>query len=349
MPEPMFLMHTPAEHAEVVARAVVGAVRSHAIAAPGTAFGWPAEAHAPLLHTLFARLLGRDFDFATLAPLAPSEVGVVLRSPAERDELIQLCTVLEAMCNPVPPALAASIDSWAEALGVADDALLFARDLVRGELGRCIHDYYRLNWIGDLDRKNPRHAAQLRHFGDTAYALTVEADDAEAARWAALADCPAGSLGRALSEFYRARGFKHPGEPGAANAAVAQHDWIHLLADYGTTELGELEVNAFMAASSGTSGTLVGLVGAIALFESKLMARSLVVQGVRHTLASPASHERLAEAIARGAAAGTNLLDLDFFALADTPIDELRARFRIPPRSARARGLDPHGAAGRAA
>lgn len=333
----MFLRHTPAEHAETVARAVVGAVRVD---------GWPAEVHAPLLHTLFARLLQRDFDFETLAPLSTSEVGAVLQSAEERDELIQLCAVLEAMCNPVTPELAASIDAWAEALDVEDDALVFTRDLVRGELSRCIHDYYRLNWIGDLDRANPRFEALLRRVGDTAYALTAEPDDALAARWGALARCPDGSVGRTLSNFYRARGFKLPGQAGSANPAVAQHDWIHVLSDYGTTELGELEVNSFMTASSGTIGTLVGLVGAIALFESKLMERSLVVQGVQHTLATPASHERLAEAIARGLASGTDLLQVDFFALANTPVDALRKRFSIPPRSARLRELDPLGAAG---
>jgi hypothetical protein len=336
----MFLLHTPPEHAETVARAVVGAVRLD---------GWPSPVHAPLLHTLFDRLLHRDFDFETLAPLSPEAAGAVLESPAERDELVQLLAVLEAMCNPIPPSLASSIEAWGAALGVEDDALVFSHDLVRGELSRSTHDYYRLNWIGELDRKEARVEALLAHFGDTAFALTVEADEAEVARWAALEHCPAGSIGRALFDFYRARGFRYPGQPGAANPAVAQHDWVHLLSDYGTTELGELEVNAFMAASTGTSGTLVGLVGALALFESKLMARSLVVQGVRDTLSAPGALERLAEAIARGGACGLNLLDVDWFALADTPLDELRARFRVPPRSARLRELDPLGASGMAA
>jgi hypothetical protein len=336
----MFLLHTPPEHAEVVARAVVGAVRGA---------GWPSPVHAPLLHTLFARLLGRDFDFDALPPLASDAVGAVLASAPERDELIQLLTVLEAMCNPIPPALARSIEDWAAALSVQDDALLFARDLVRGELGRCIHDYYRLNWIGELDQKDPHVAELLARAGDTAYALTVDVDERQAARWAALERCPPPSVGRAVFAFYQRRGFRYPGQPGAANAAVAQHDWIHVLADYGTTELGELEVNSFMAASAGTSGTLVGMIGAMALFESKLMARSLVVQGVAHTLSAPGAVERLAEAVARGAACGVNLLDVDWFARADAPLDDLRARFRIPPRSARIRELDAHGADGMAA
>jgi hypothetical protein len=41
-----------------------------------------------LLHTLFNRLLGKNLDFEKLSPLGPSDVANVLRSRAERDELI---------------------------------------------------------------------------------------------------------------------------------------------------------------------------------------------------------------------------------------------------------------------
>lgn len=37
-------------------------------------------------------------------------------------------------------------------------------------------------------------------------------------------------------------GFSCPGPPGSAPPLLAQHDWVHVLADYGSTVESELEV-----------------------------------------------------------------------------------------------------------
>jgi len=57
------------------------------------------------------------------------------------------------------------------------------------------------------------------------------------------------------------RGFEFPGQPGSVNAAVAQHDWVHVLADYGTTPMGEIEVISFQTGATRTPGAMLGLVG----------------------------------------------------------------------------------------
>jgi hypothetical protein len=299
-----------------------------------------------LLHTLFNRLLGKDFDFERLPPATPAEAANALRTRAERDELIQLMVVMEVLANPLPAALAQSVATWARALGVHERALTYLRDLAHGETAKAVHDFYRLNWIGDLDRRAPHFTALVRRVGDTAYALTPEPNATEAARWERLGTNPPGSIGRTLSEFYAVRGFKVPGQAGGVNAAVAQHDWLHVLADYGTTPLGELEVISFQAAASRTPGGLLGLVGALALFESGLMPASLLVKDEAvHALDAPGAVERMAEAVARGAACRTDLLlDVDFFKHAPEPLSDVRVRFGVPPKSARVRELDPYGA-----
>jgi len=58
----MFLIHTPPQHAEIVARAVVSACRLE---------GWQSPVQPKLLHTLFNRLLGQDLDFEKIEPLSP--------------------------------------------------------------------------------------------------------------------------------------------------------------------------------------------------------------------------------------------------------------------------------------
>jgi hypothetical protein len=333
----MFLVHTPPEHAEVVARAVVGACRLD---------GWTTPVHSRLLHTLFNRLLGQDLDFERLSPLEPPDVAKVLGAPAERDELIQLMVVMEVLSNPLPRRLEESVARWAAALHVHERALTYVRELARGEMAKAVHDFYRLNWIGDLDRRSPEFRALLRRAGDKAYALTTEVDEAEAARWQRVGADPAGSLGRSLWDFYAARGFKFPGQAGAVNAAVAQHDWLHVLGDYGTTPLGEIEVLSFQAAATRTPGAMLGLVGAIALFDSGLMPASLIVRDQAvHALSTPGATDRMADAVVRGRACRADLLiDVDFFTHAGEPLESVRTRFGIPPKSPTILALDPFGA-----
>jgi hypothetical protein len=332
----MFLIHTPREHAEIVARAVVGACRLE---------GWQSPVQPQLLHTLFNRLLGQDLDFEKIEPLSAAEVAATLSSPAERQELIHLMVAIEMLCNPLPERLERSVVQWATALHVHERALLYARELARGELTKAVHDFYRLSWIGDLDRRSPEFEALLRHTGDKAYALTVEADPAEAARWSALASCPQGSIGRSLGGFYQMRGFAFPGQPGSVNVAVAQHDWIHVLADYGTTPMGEIEVSAFYNSSTRTPSAMLVLIGVLALFESGLMPASLVVpKQPGHSLSAVGGIERMADAAARGTACNTDLLDVDFFQHANQPLEQIRARFAVEPKSPRILELDPWGA-----
>jgi len=332
----VFLLHTAPEHADVVARAVVAACR-------GGAWGSPVQPR--LLHTLFGTLLGRDLDFETLAPLPVDEVAAALRSPEERSELIQLMCAVEVLCHPVPRDREASVERWARALGVEERSLVYLRDLAAGEAAKALIDFYRLNWIGDLDHRRPGFDALLKRAGDDALARTVEEDPEIAARWSGLARCPGGSVGRHVFEFYDRRGFAFPGQPGAANESVAQHDWIHVLADYGTTPLGELEVLSFQTTCSRTPGATLGLIGALALFESGVMSASLITPGSTGALSQPGGVERMAEATLRGKACNTDLLDVNFFAIADEPLDALREQFAIPPKSAQVFELDPYGEA----
>ena len=108
--------------------------------------GWQSPVQPKLLHTLFNRLLGQDLDFENLTPTSPAEVMAALRSEAERDEAIQLMVAVEILCNPIPERLERSVVQWATALHVHERSLLYARDLMRGELTKAIHDFYRMNF-----------------------------------------------------------------------------------------------------------------------------------------------------------------------------------------------------------
>lgn len=108
---------------------------------------WQLPVQPKLLHTLFNRLLGQDLDFEKIEPLSPVTVAATLNTSAEREELIHLMVAIEILCNPIPEQLERSVVQWATALHVHERALLYVRELARGELAKALHDFYRLNWI----------------------------------------------------------------------------------------------------------------------------------------------------------------------------------------------------------
>lgn len=74
-------------------------------------------------------------------------------------------------------------------------------------------------------------------------------------------------------------------------------------------------------------------------------ASLLVHDSPTHALAAPGATDRMAEAIARGAACKTDLLiDVDFFRHAAEPLPEIRSRFGVPPKSREVLEMDPFGA-----
>jgi hypothetical protein len=118
-----------------------------------------------------------------------------------------------------------------------------------------------------------------------------------------------------------------------------------VLADNGTTPIGEREVLGFQKACSRTPGAMLGLVGALALFESGVMHVSLITPGTTGALSQTGGVERLAEATVRGKGCSTDLLDVDFFAVANETLEALRRRYAIAPKTAGVSALDPLGAA----
>ena len=142
-------------------------------------------------------------------------------------------------------------------------------------------------------------------------------------------------------EFYRARGFEFPGRPGSAPPLLAQHDWVHLLADYGTKVESELEVFAFIARANDDPRGFSLLAMVVSLFETGYLAAGAgLFEAFPGQLSRDGMAERVADALRRGAlthgpggAPDVDFLALDWFSLADRPIDELRVELNVVPKS----------------
>lgn len=161
-------------------------------------------------------------------------------------------------------------------------------------------------------------------------------DEWLAARWAELEYLPTNSLGRRIWEMYMTRGFIFPGKPGAAPALLAQHDWVHVLADYGTTLEGELEVFSFIAHASNDKRDFALLNAVISLFETGRLkqAAGLFMADPGHMRNGPHMVERCSDAIRRGILCqSVHFMRVNWFDLAPNHVEEVRERFKIPRKT----------------
>ena len=145
--------------------------------------------------------------------------------------------------------------------------------------------------------------------------------------------------------FYRARGFTFPGRPESAPPNLAQHDWVHVLADYGSTVESEIEVFGLISRANDDPGAFSLLAMVLGLFETGYLygAAKGFFEYDRGHLSRDVDRMavRLADATYRGAmlathlnetgrgSKATDLLATDWFAHADRQLDEVRADYGL--------------------
>ncbi len=301
----------------------------------------------PLQHALVESLVESMTGFVVPAGRVPrlgaEEFAQVLarRDERFRTRMVQFMMLCELVLVPLPEEVAARVERYARELSIDHECLRIARRFARGSLGLALIDFqrsgYTQTWV-------PERTAHLHASRALEEAWEMRADDPRlAARWEALAGCPEGSLGLAVSRFYEARGFVFPGLPGSAPPLLAQHDWVHVLADYGSTVESEIEVFGFIARANDDPRAFSLLAMVVSLFETGYLssAAGLFEYDPGH-LSRQGMPARLADAMRRGAEVanargeGVDFLALDWFALADRPVDEVRAELGLVAKSERA-------------
>ena len=137
-------------------------------------------------------------------------------------------------------------------------------------------------------------------------------------------------------DFYQGRGFSVPGTPGAVDPLLAQHDWVHCVADYGTSAVGEIEVFTFISAAIPDLKGFSFLVVILGLFETgDIEAVPGVATADAGHLDAPGVPERFADAIRRGLLMNLDVIGgVDWFQYADTPIEDVRQQLNVPPKGA---------------
>jgi hypothetical protein len=310
--------------ADLLMRGITSAVRGDGELSP---------TQADILSAVGRYVLGTRVPAADAAPLSPGQLADGLADERLRHRAVDAMIALESMAVPVDPAVTARVEEYAKALHFEDDMLAVARDYGRQAMdvaqGDLIRNSYPSGYAAAHGRDLTLHETVL-----PASPIDAPADPGLAATWRQLETCRSGSLGRTVWDFYQHRGFSIPGTPGAVTPLLAQHDFVHCLADYGTSALGEIEVFTFIASSIPDPKGFFYLLVIVGLFETGYVQ---VVPGVATAssghLSTPGGPPRFADALRRGLEVHTDVMGgVDWFQFADTPIDDVRRHFGVPTK-----------------
>lgn len=296
-----------------------------------------------LLKALFHSLTEHEVDFSTFEYMDASELADSLasRNLLVRSRIVQVMLLAALVLRPLPEQVVDQITEYARELYVEEAMITIAQEFASGSLGLAGVDFQRNGYTADWD---PHHAEMLHTSAELSDAWQAAGTDpALAARWRSLESLPEGTLGRRVSDMYRARGFEYPGTPGSAPPLLAQHDWVHVLADFGTTVESEIEVFGLIAEANNDMHAFSLLAMVVSLFETGYLKAGL---GLFEASEGHISHDprvlvRLADAMRRGGLVhdtrtgsdSVDFLRVDWFELADRPVEEVTGIFGMEPKS----------------
>jgi hypothetical protein len=296
------------------------------------------DVQADLLEAIAQALTGCSVDYRSLEPLDRDELAEVLagRELDYRQRIVHHMVLGELVLRPIPTVVAHRVAKYAEALGVQDDFVRVARRYAQGAYGLAWMDLQRSGFV-----EHVQEAADGTPSGravPTAFQPPAP-DPVLAGKWTAFEDLPSGSLGRSAWEMYIGRGFELPGTPGGAHEYLAQHDFVHVLADYGTNLKGELEVFALIGRADPDPKGFAWLATLTGLFETGyITSTGFFDRDVRErVIQSPGMHLRVADAIRRGKVvcrhSDVDLFTVDYYELAHRPVDDIREMLGVPTKA----------------
>ena len=252
-----------------------------------------------------------------------------------RSRMVQVMLLCALVRHPLPDDVADSVAAYASEMGVHDGMVDVARKFAAGSLGLAAFDFTRNGYEGTWNEQEASAALHSSRVLHDAWEFSVADPGAGGALGRPRGPAPR-PLGRKVWELYQARGFTFPGTPGSAPPLLAQHDWVHVLADYGTTVESEVEVFGLIARANDDMHAFSLLAMVISLFETGYLATGagLFEASPGPPLGEPDMAVRLADAMRRGALChdretGSDSIDflrMDWFAVADRTCEDLRAR-----------------------
>ena len=300
--------------------------------------GSPTELQLNLLQSLLNAFSQGDPQVVReFSPSSTETAQTELKDPHLVKQLAHLVTLLELTVHPLQRGLEKHAEQYLTALGSEPESLAILRDTAGQHMVKLHADLMRNSWYTEQTIKG-MFAGRFRELLRSKLAYySIGTDDALAAKWTALRNCPEGTWGHGVAQFYDVHGFAFPGEAEGIYEIGALHDWVHVLADYDTEPEGEIDVFAFIAATMEDGRGFIQFVFTLALFQNATVSTvggKHVMIARADTLSDPGAVDHLAEAFWRASRCTADVMGgVDHFALANTPLEELRQRWSIPPKS----------------
>lgn len=299
--------------------------------------GGPTALQLQLLDSILRRFSnGTAPGVESFTAWEPEQVSAVLVDPQQRRQLSHMVVTLELMLHPLPPGLQRHAERYLAAAGIETPYVAVVRDTAQAHLVRLHADLMRNSWYTEQTIQGIFKGRFTEMVRSKLSYYSLGQDRQLAAKWQALEDCPVGSWGHTVSEFYRVHGFAYPGEHDGIYEVGALHDWVHVIADYGTSPEGEIDVFAFIAETMDDDRGFIQFVFTLALFQNASVdtvgGRKVIIARA-DTLSDPLATDRLAGALHRASKCTADVMGgVDHFALADRPLDELRELWNIEPK-----------------
>jgi hypothetical protein len=272
---------------------------------------------------VIAELHGTTVDVGSLASVPPGEVAEVITEPHHRKRVVQLASIAAMVEGDVTEAEAAAVKALAAALDVeerglkvldsiaADHQLLTRFDMLRRIMGKYGTKAYQEEGFAGVRK-------MMAFWGG--------GEDAQVAwKYKQLSLLPEGTIGREFWEHCAKNRFSVPGEKGGIPERMVFHDFGHVLAGYDTKPESEIQQGAFQGGFVREDG-FAFLMFAIIQFHLGMKVTP-VTDGYEGLFDVP----KVLRAAQRGAACKVDLSDhWDPFAVADAPLEQLRADYGVP-------------------
>lgn len=316
------MFHIPPKELVPVA---LGAFRG-AIETDGTML----ETQRETINSIASMFGDNQFDVAEATVLEPDAVAAQMSDPAFRQQLIQAMVVLAFFEHPPSRERSARIAAYARALNVDEKSVRVIHDYAENHMKRMVLDSYRETAVAQWEKAFIKEEGLSTVIKNVLATFHKGEAPKLAAKFTALEQCPPGSLGRKFWEMYSSRKWPFPGQDGGVPEAITVHDWVHILSGYEPNMIGEIQVNAFMAAGSSKPTGFSTMVLALGLYEAGAFKIPNIPQSEGHVMEEANAPAALADAIRRGSATNEDILEgIDHWALKDESVLELRERFNI--------------------
>ncbi len=272
------------------------------------------------------KVIGTTYDIEELTPITPLELAQAFPDPQLRKQLVQGLIVVSLIDGKPDEAEVNLVEQFAQELEVSALETKNIRHVLNREILQLRLDLVRRFWlrpkINELWNKEG-----IKGLSKFIRGMMGKYENKElAARYQALEQYPAGSLGRSYYEYCRANGFPLPGEKSGSPEQILFHDCAHILSGYGTTPEEEVQVACF---SAGFQRREPWLFVFFVLLQFHVGIRMTPITTARTGMFDPL---KAMIAIRRGAAMNIDLNNgWDYWPVMGEQVEELRRRYNILP------------------